>query len=203
VQKGNHKGLPLRNYNRRSIRLKHYDYSKAGCYFVTICTHDRLHLFGEMVDGNVVLSLAGEMVNTLWYEIMHDFQNVYLHEFVIMPNHIHGIIEIVDTVGVPLVGTLNTANTIGIHDKNASISRAPIKGAPTVGDVIGAFKSKTTNEYIKMVKNKTLPPFQKRIWQRNYYEHVIHDENDYMRIAEYIINNPITWENDVLSTNES
>lgn len=196
-------------YNRRSLRLKHYDYSRAGYYFITIVAQNREHLFGEMVDGNVVLSLAGEMVNTLWYEIMNDFQNVYLHEFIIMPNHIHGIVEIMNndnnanTVGVPLVGTLDTANTIGIHDKNTSISRAPIKGAPTVGNVIGAFKSKTTNEYIKMVKNKTLPPFQKRIWQRNYYEHVIHDENDYMRIAEYIINNPITWENDVLSTNES
>jgi len=80
---------------------------------------------------------------------------------------------------------------------------APTRDAPTVGDVIGAFKSKTTNQYIKMVKNKTLPPFNKRIWQRNFYEHVIRDENDYVRIAEYIDNNPITWDDDVLSKHES
>ena len=109
------------------------------------------------------------------------------------------------TVGVPLVGTLDAKvgtlnvdgkiNCNGIHNK-----RAPIKGAPTVGNVIGAFKSKTTNTYIKMVKKNTLPPFNKRIWQRNYYEHVVRDDNDYVRIAEYIENNPSTWNDDMLNT---
>ena len=75
-----------------------------------------------------------------------------------------------------------------------------MESAPTVGDVIGTFKSKTTNQYIKMVKNNTLPPFNKRIWQRNYYEHIIRDENDYTRIAEYIVNNPLSWELDRLNT---
>jgi len=88
-------------YNRRSLRLKHYDYSCAGYYFVTICTQGREHLFGEILESKMVLNVAGEMVNTSWHHIMDDFPNVYLHEFVIMPNHIHGIIEIVDTVGVP------------------------------------------------------------------------------------------------------
>ena len=83
-------------HNRRSIRLKHYDYSRAGCYFITICTQDRLYLFGDILEGKMVLSVAGEMIHTLWYEIIDDFPNVALHEFVIMPNHVHGIIEIVD-----------------------------------------------------------------------------------------------------------
>lgn len=184
-------------HHRRSLRLKHYDYSRAGFYFVTICTQGKEHLFGEIVDDEMVLGLAGEMVRELWYDMINDFPDVALHEFVIMPNHIHGIIEIVDNVGAPLVGALDVANVVGIHDK-----RAPIKGAPTVGDVVGAFKSLTTNAYIKMVKNKTLAPFNKRIWQRNYYEHVIRDDVDYERIAMYIVNNPLTWEDDVLSENE-
>jgi len=158
-------------YNRRSIRLKHYDYSRAGCYFITICTQDRLHLFGEIVEDEMVLNVAGEMVNASWHHIMDDFPNVCLHEFVIMPNHIHGIIEIVDnddnTVGVPLVGTLKYGKQTKANHKGLPIrdmiSRAPMKGAPTVGDVIGVFKSKTTNTYIKMVKNGTCPPFNKRI----------------------------------------
>ena len=84
------------NYHRHSLRLKYYDYSKAGFYFITVCAQNREHLFGEIVDGVTVLGLAGEMVHTLWYEMMDDFPNIALHEFVIMPNHIHGIIEIVD-----------------------------------------------------------------------------------------------------------
>ena len=216
-------------HNRRSIRLKHYDYSRAGCYFITICTQDRLHLFGEIVEDEMVLNVAGEMVNASWHHIMDDFPNVCLHEFVIMPNHIHGIIEIVDnddnTVGVPLVGTQklihndNTSKTVGVplvgtlkYGKQTKanhkglpirdmISRAPMKGAPTVGDVIGVFKSKTTNTYIKMVKNGTCPPFNKRIWQRNYHEHIIRNDVDYERVATYTVNNPKRWKDDILSYN--
>lgn len=87
----------MNNY-RRSIRLKHYDYSRAGCYFITICTQDRLHLFGEIVEGEMVLGIAGKLIHKLWFDIVNDFPNVTLHEFVIMPNHIHGIIEIVNNV---------------------------------------------------------------------------------------------------------
>ena len=192
--KGQPQGIAPTKYNRRSLRLKHYDYSRAGCYFITICIQGREHLFGEILEGKMIFNEAGRMIHTLWYEINDDFQNVYLHEFVIMPNHIHGIIEIVDNVGVPLVGTLDMDNT-----KIKTTSRAPIKGAPTVGDVVGAFKSKTTNAYIKMVKNNTLPPFNKRIWQRNYHEHIIRDDADYLRVAEYTVNNPLTWEDDILS----
>ncbi len=142
----------------------------------------------------------GEMVNELWYDISNDFDHVRLHDFVVMPNHIHGIIEI---VGAPLVGAHVMKNMVDIHEKNVSMlckERAPTRGAPTVGEIIGAFKSKTTNEYIQMVKNNILPPFQKRIWQRNFYEHVIRDENDHARISQYIVNNPLTWKDDMLNT---
>ena len=180
-------------YNRRSLRLKHYDYSRSGFYFITICTQSRSHLFGEIVGDVMILNVAGEMVNKLWCEIINDFSHVALYEFIIMPNHIHGIIEI---VGASLVGALNVDNT---NSNIKMTSRAPTRGAPTVGDVVGAFKSKTTNHYIKMVKNGTLPPFNKRIWQRNYYEHVIRDDVDYERVAIYTINNLLTWKDDVLS----
>ena len=197
------KGTPTYKHNRQSLRLKHYDYSREGYYFITIVAQNREHLFGEIVDGVMGLNVAGEMVEELWHDIPNDFKYVKLHEFIIMPNHIHFIIEI---VGVPLVGTLDMQTKI---INNIQSKRAPTRDAPTgsptnktVGDVIGVFKSKTTNQYIKMVKNNTLPPFNKRIWQRNYYEHIVRDENDYTRIAEYIINNPITWNDDVLSKNE-
>jgi len=116
-----------------------------------------------------------------------------------MPNHLHGIIEILEYPG---------------ERENWTPAReiwAPTRGAPTVadegesgessqrrslGEIIGAFKSKTTNTYIKMVKNGTLPPFEKRIWQRNYYEHIIRNENDYVCLIEYIQNNPAKWELD-------
>jgi len=187
-------GTPTYKYNRKSLRLKHYDYSSEGYYFITIVAQNREHLFGEIVDGVMGLNVAGLMVEELWHDIPNDFKHVKLHEFIIMPNHIHFIIEI---VGVPLVGTLDMQTKI---INNIQSKRATTRDAPTVGDVIGVFKSKTTNQYIKMVKNNTLPPFNKRIWQRNYYEHIIRDENDYTRIAEYIINNRLSWELDRLNT---
>ena len=212
-------------YNRRSLRLKHYDYSRAGYYFVTICTQGREHFFGEIVEGKMILNVAGEMINQLWYEIEDDFPNVYLHEFVIMPNHIHGIIEIVDTVGADSISALQThvslptSDSISAHERKNDIEsmnnhepinnthkqmnginhqRADMESAPTLSKIIQSFKRHTTIRYIKMVKNGTCPPFNKRIWQRNYHEHIVRNDADYERVATYTINNPLTWENDML-----
>ncbi|MBL1351727.1 MAG: transposase [Zetaproteobacteria bacterium] len=163
---GNHKGLPLRQ--RKSIRLKDYDYSQAGLYFMTICTQNRLHLFGEIVNDNMVFNDAGNMIEKLWREIPNHFKNTRLHEYIIMPNHIHGIIEISST-------------------------------CKTIGNIVGAFKSLTTNEYIKMVKQNILPSFDKRIWQHNYWEHIIRDEHEHTHIAQYMMDNPQTWAMDQLN----
>jgi len=190
-------------YHRRSLRLKHYDYSREGYYFITIVAQNREQLFGEIVDGVMGLNVAGEMVEEWYIKLEEKFPNIKNHEMVIMPNHIHFIIEIqsYDQIkgrhaGLPL-------------RKNYMLK--PVGADPCVrpkcntqsnvyiGDIIQWFKTMTTNQYIKMVKNKTLPPFNKRIWQRNYYEHVIRDENDYVRIAEYIVNNPLSWELDTLN----
>ncbi len=196
-------------YNRRSLRLKHYDYSKAGYYFITICTQDRLHLFGEILNGEMVLGEAGEIVNKWYMKLEEKFPNITNHEMVIMPNHMHFIMEIVDTVGAdlcvrPNVNTemLDTQLKIeNIQSKRIGTQsqRADTRVRPYVGDVVQWFKTMTTNAYIKMVKNGTLPPFNKRIWQRNYHEHIIRNDVDYLCVAEYTLNNPLTWEDDVLS----
>ena len=235
-QRADMESAPTGKYHRRSIRLKHYDYARAGYYFVTITTQNREHLFGEICDGEMVLNVAGEMVQRLWYDITHDFPNVALHDFVVMPNHIHGIIEIVDnennlnTVGADSISALQSkqpnnmpSKTVGAEsipalqseqsnnmtlkandissksNDTSSKQRADMESAPTLSTIVQSFKRHTTLQYIKMVKNNTLPPFNKRIWQRNYYEHVVRDENDYVRIAEYIQNNVMTWESDSLN----
>jgi len=162
-------------HHRRSIRLKGYDYSQPGLYFITICAQNRSKLSGDIENGKMILNDAGMMVHRIWNEIPNDFRNIQLHEFVIMPNHIHGIIEI---------------TTVGAD----SIS-APFKSAPTmaISKIVQSFKRHTTIEYIKMVKQNIAPPFEKRIWQRNYYEHIIRNEKSYYQIAEYIRNNPMKW----------
>ena len=202
-------------HHRRSIRLKNYDYSQAGMYFVTICTQNHLHLFGEIVAGKMVLNDAGKMIQKIWDEISHDFSNIQLHEFTIMPNHIHGIIEIVgadsisaldlDSDSISAPNTLNT-NRAEIESasnraeiESASI-RADMESAPTsLSTIVQSFKRHTTIEYIKKVKQNILPPFDKRIWQRNYWEHIVRNDNECNRISQYIIDNPAKWQNDKLN----
>ena len=124
--------LDTYKYNRRSLRLKHYDYSRVGFYFITICTQGKEHLFGEIVDDEMVLGLAGEMVHTLWYEMIDDFPHIALHEFVIMPNHIHGIIEIVGCpLWVPLIRQIQLECMIKyIHIKGIHKIEGTHKGCP-------------------------------------------------------------------------
>jgi len=205
-----HGSAPTEKYNRRSIRLPHYNYSWAGYYFITITAQNREHFFGEIQDGVMVLNVAGEMVHK-WYEKLEEkFPTVKNDMMVIMPNHIHFIVQILQPVGAnPCVRSLNgqhirpfglKGQTHGSGNKGQTHGSAPTQSNIILGDIIQWFKTMTTNTYIKMVKNNTLPPFNKRIWQRNYYEHVVRDENDYARIAEYIENNPSTWNDDMLNT---
>jgi putative transposase len=174
-------------HHRRSIRLKNYDYSQAGAYFVTICTRNRVHLFGEVVDGEMRLNDAGRMVAEVWKSLPERFATVMLDAFVVMPNHFHGIIVIVDTVGAPLVG----AQDRGRHGD--APTGATTRVAPTLGDVIGAFKSVTTVEYVRGVRERGWRAFPKRLWQRNYYEHIIRNERELDAIRRYIFDNPQHW----------
>ncbi len=192
-------------YHRRSIRLTGYDYAQAGYYFITITAHKRLHLFGEIVDGMMVTNDAGKMIERTWHEIAHDFPHVALHESVIMPNHIHGIIQIQSSVGVDSIFALDIMPTDKptINQESTTIThpqRAEIDSAPTLSNMIQSFKRHTTLRYIQMVKDGTLPPFDKRVWQRNFYEHIIRDGADHARIAKYIVDNPLTWEEDRFAT---
>jgi len=169
-------------HHRRSIRLKGYDYSQAGAYFITLCTQDRACLFGKVVNGEMRLNDAGRMVLAEWNRLPERFPQVVLDAFVVMPNHVHGILVITDPA--PTVGaTVGATPTVG----------ATTRVAPTVGNIIGAFKSRVTVEYIRGVKTSGWPPFRGRLWQRNYYEHIIRNERALNAIRRYILENPLRW----------
>ncbi|HXF70107.1 MAG TPA: transposase [Thermoflexus sp.] len=168
-------------HHRRSIRLRGYDYSQPGAYFITICTQNRECLFGEVVDGEMELNDAGQMVAEQWQALPERFPHIRMDAFVVMPNHLHGIILI-----EPIDARADRA-TFGGHQE------APAQGAPSIGVVIGAFKSLTTVLYAHGVRQFGWTPFFGRLWQRNYYEHIIRDEHSLKRIRAYILSNPSLW----------
>ncbi|MBF0280982.1 MAG: transposase [Zetaproteobacteria bacterium] len=195
------------NHQRKSIRLKGYDYSQAGLYFITICTQNQIQLFGDATVGaplvgaldhgqaqnghpqgvplqrivehmaELGLSDAGKMVASQWMDLLQRFHGIQLHEYVVMPNHFHGIVEISSV------------------ETKAGTRPAPM----SIGDVVGAFKSLTTHAYIQGVKQLGWPTFNKKLWQRNYWEHIIRNEQEYHRIAQYILDNPAQWQHDQLN----
>ncbi len=170
---------------RRSIRLKGYDYSRTGAYFVTTVTQNRLCLFGDVVGDEMHLNEAGIMAQEMWETLPHRFPGIDLDAFVIMPNHIHGIIAINEPVGASVVSAQDNSMATG--------ERATTRVAPTLGDVMGAYKSLTTIEYARGVTTWGWQSFDRRLWQRNYYERVIRDGRELDRAREYIANNPMQW----------
>jgi REP element-mobilizing transposase RayT len=199
------------------MRLKGYDYSQAGAYFVTICTQGRACLFGEVVYGEMRLNDAGRMVVAEWERLPALFPNVVLDAFVVMPNHIHGIVILTDpaddatdgatAIGATISGATTGGATTRVAPTTARDDATPVGAglvpapstpalstpAPTLGDVIGAFKSRVTVEYIRGVKTFGWTPFDRRLWQRNYYEHIIRNEETLNCIRRYIAENPIRW----------
>ncbi len=190
-------------HHRRSIRLKGYDYSQAGLYFITICCQNRACLFGEIVvgaslaDAQMNLNDAGKMIESEWLNLKTRFPNIELHEYVIMPNHFHAILEI---VGATLVVAPNEMVAPNDDDSQKGqpqgIAPADAVKNKTIGDMMDALKSITTVEYIRGVKTLDWEPFDGKLWQRNYYEHIIRNEQSYQLISEYIINNPAKWNDD-------
>ena len=191
-------------HNRRSIRFKGYDYTQAGLYFITICCQNRACLFGEIENGKMMLNDAGAIANDCWLNIPNHFPNAILHEYVIMPNHVHGIIELVGANNHSPVSKLHSPKTelhspknkknnnsvIGDNRaKNVSPLRSPSK---TVGSVVRGFKIGVT----KWMRQNTDTFY---IWQRNYWEHIIRDDKSHENISQYIINNPTKWNNDKLN----
>ena len=189
-------------HHRRSIRLKGYDYSQAGLYFITICVQDRKCLFGEIVDSEMILNEFGMIAHQQWEKLPERFTNMLLDVFQIMPNHMHGIIMLPDTVGATLAVAPDDTHTendaVGPDDSvaiGAGASPAPTN-TKTIGDIVGAYKSLVANDCLKIFKQNHPGKMMGKLWQRNYWEHIIRDEQSCQRISDYIINNPKNWKND-------
>ncbi|MBN1930718.1 MAG: transposase [Desulfobacterales bacterium] len=188
---------------RKSIRLKGYDYSQAGLYFITICTQNRLCLFGEIKNREMVLNNAGMMIKITWNEIPIYYHEFNIHEFVVMPNHVHGIIQIIPN-------PKSNPNPVGAGPRAClGIDEQPTNGQPqgdgqpqgvaptmSISDVVHRFKTLTTKRYTDGVKNNDWQKFNKKLWQRNYYEHIIRNERSNCQISEYIQSNPLKWQDD-------
>ena len=210
---GEHKVRPYGNtdvmqgrdaWHRHSIRLPDFDYARNGAYFVTICIQDRACLLGSLSDGTLCPSDAGRMVATHWEDLPGRFPGLALDAFVVMPNHFHGV----------LILDKNEAGEReeGEHEVRPYADLAPragetcvrpqsrIRSQPlnrpngtaedSVGRIIQAFKSLTTTAYTRGVQTLGWPEFQGRLWQRNYYDHIVRDDADLSRIRTYIATNP-------------
>jgi REP element-mobilizing transposase RayT len=177
--------------------LKSYDYSAAGAYFVTICAHERESLFGEIVDGEMLPGEYGRIVLTEWLKTGEIRQEVLLGEFVVMPNHFHGILKVNDGATCHTGTAVYSKGMVFVEEGTAR--RAPTVeqfGKPVAGSlstILRSFKSSVT-KCINEIRNSPGVP----VWQRNYFEHVIRDEADYNRIAEYVATNPQRWIEDKL-----
>jgi REP element-mobilizing transposase RayT len=189
-------------HNRKSIRLKGYDYSQEGFYFITICCQNREHFFGKITNNEMILNDAGKMIESQWLAITERFKNIKLEEYIIMPNHFHAILNIVGaTFMVDPIKEKGQPQGIAPTDSPTDSPTGSETDNPTnktIGDIIGAFKSITTNEYIKNVKFNNWKRFNGRLWQRNYWEHIIRNEKAYINISDYIKNNPYNWDKDSL-----
>jgi putative transposase len=248
-----------RVHHRRSIRLKDFDYGQAGAYFVTICTQDRACLFGAIVAGEMRANAGGMMVQAVWEALPEHYVGVELDAFVVMPNHVHGIILLIGRpdpnlpAGPSPGGSLDSGRQAPAKERPDQQSQQPARRregqargpegqargpegqargpewqalgpAPTVAgpracpvpggaanasaslslpDVMYRFKSLTTTKYSAGVRRAGWAPFNRRLWQRNYYEHVIRDEGDLRRIRAYVESNPGQWELDQLHPDNS
>lgn len=176
---------------RRSLRLQHHDYSTAGAYFITLCIQNRSCLLGKIHQGHIQPNPAGCMVAEIWRSLPQGFDHVDLDEFVVMPNHIHGILVLTE-------GLDSVATRAGTRPAPTDLGTDPPPPRVLLGTVVGVFKSLTTHQYTKGVKDQNWIPFHKRLWQRNYYEHIIRTPADLDRIRTYIHNNPKSWQIDQL-----
>ncbi len=185
-------------HHRQSIRLRQYDYSWPGAYFVTLCVREKECVLGDIVDGEMRLSEWGHIVHTFWDAIPEHFPNVSIDDRVTMPNHGHAIIKIdydrrgavsaPDIAAPNVAAPVDAASTIGEQGEGTS----PLR--PTLGQIVAYYKYQTTKR-INALRGTPGVPF----WQRNYWEHVVRDEIDLNRIRQYIASNPRRWHEDQLN----
>ena len=165
-------------HHRRFIRLRGYDYSQPGSYYVTRCTQGKEHLFGQIVEGGMHRNELGDYVARCWQWLAKQYPYVLLDEWTVMPNHLHGIIVITDSRGAS-----RSALTTGT-------APAPTKRKP-LGRLVGAFKTVSTDRL-----NETRGTQGSLLWQRDFYEHIIRNEDELNKIREYIRTNPLRWVSD-------
>ena len=183
-------------YRIKSARLQNWDYGWNAAYFLTICTKDRGHFFGEIQNGKMQVSPAGAIAYVLWEEIKIHAKNVELGEFVVMPNHVHGIL-ILDRNEMNTTPNVGTTHALSLQQPSKQPPKPPQtigqqrfqnQGKNTVSSIIGSYKSAVT-KYC----NRLGLPFA---WQSRFHDHIIRDEKSFQRISEYIINNPLNWPDD-------
>ena len=188
-------------HHRRSIRLKGYDYTQPGAYFVTFCTYQRDEILGEVLHGEMKLSALGMIVQEEWFRTAQIRKEIQLFddEFIVMPNHGHGIIRIIETVGADGVrpedgvrpknpdarGENQDARGENQDARGASLRRAP----RSLGSVMAGFKASVTSRAKRELNIAG-------IWQRNYYDHIIRNDRELENIQWYIRNNPLNWQLD-------
>lgn len=174
--------------NRHSVRLAGYDYSSSGAYFVTIGAQDRALLFGVVEGADMRLNEIGAMIQTWWLELNRRFPTLKTDSFVVMPNHVHGVILLTKDVGADLCVGPSTGNVD---------SRPPrTKTAASLPAIVQWFKTMTTNEYLREVQQSGWPPFRRRLWQRSYHDHIVRSPESLDRIRRYIADNPSRWSTD-------
>ncbi len=185
-------------HHRRSIRLKGYDYSQEGAYFITLCTQDRSHLFGEVRGGEMQLNIFGQIAYQEWVDTTEIRSNVAMDVFVIMPNHMHGIL-LITSAGANANKEKGVCDTprreIDIED-GFMTPRPLVSPSNTVGAIIRGYKAAVTRQINEFWEDED-EESRRVVWQRNYYEHIIRDERAYQKISEYIIDNPLKWEADM------
>lgn len=174
-------------HRRRSLRLKGYDYSSAGAYFITICTHHRQCLLGTILNGEMQLSKMGWIAHEEWENSATIRQEIEFDAWVIMPNHIHGIVILNDNFL-----EMNRKSTGAMHLPVADRLIPPLKPR-SLSSFVQGFKSVTTKR-INLLRNAQGTP----VWQRNYYDHIIRSEASLISIRKYIQNNPVSWQKDQL-----
>ncbi len=217
---------PDANY-RQSVRLENFDYSSPGAYFVTVCANRRSWLFGDVTEGEMKLNEAGKMVQEEIQALPTRFDRLEVDEFVVMPNHLHVIFVFrEEETGLGDEGRANTAvrpyrqgeDTIESTRRGELNVRPRAETMPrdrgkyqhptgtkdgSLGRIVQRLKTFTTQRYIRGVHDLSWPPFEKRLWQRNYFERVIRDENGLQNARNYVLENPLKWHLDVMNSAQS